>query len=227
VEPFKVVEGVFQVGGPELTAPEDCSVYLLDLGEPVLIDAGAGGNPSALLRNLEKLGYGRGDIRALVLTHAHIDHAGGAAFLAERLGIPVYAHHLEAEVLEQGDERRSAANFYGMRLQPCKVKHHLKGEGGEIPLGFSPLHWLHTPGHTPGSISLWAQAGVNKVLFAQDVHGPFYQAFGSDLDQWESSMRKLLELEADVLCEGHFGVFRPASEVREYIEYYLRSYGRL
>ncbi len=227
MEPFKVVEGVYQVGGAELSAPEDCSVYLLDLGAPVLIDAGAGGDPAKLLRNLEKLGYGPGDIKALVITHAHIDHAGGAAFLAEKLGLPVYAHRFEAEVLEQGDERRSAADLYGMRLQPCKVAHRLEGEGGIIPWGFSPLHWLHTPGHTPGSISLWAQAGINKVLFAQDVHGPFHRAFGSDLDEWERSMRGLLELEADVLCEGHFGVFRPASEVRSYIQYYLRSYGRL
>jgi glyoxylase-like metal-dependent hydrolase (beta-lactamase superfamily II) len=226
MDPFKVVEGVYQVGGAEITAPEDCAVYLLDLGAPVLIDAGAGGNPKALVRSLELLGYSPGDLKALVLTHAHIDHAGGASFLVEKYGLPVYAHHLEADVLEEGDERRSAATFYGMPLRPCKVSHRLEGEGGDIPLGFSPLHWIHTPGHTPGSISLWAQAGMHKVLFAQDVHGPFYQAFGSDLDQWEASMRKLLQLEADVLCEGHFGIFRPAGEVRSYIEYYLSSYGR-
>jgi glyoxylase-like metal-dependent hydrolase (beta-lactamase superfamily II) len=66
-----------------------------------------------------------------------------------------------------------------------------------------------------------------KVLFGQDIHGPFYASFGSDLDAWGTSMRKLLELEADILCEGHFGIIRPASEVRAYIEDYMRDYNKL
>jgi glyoxylase-like metal-dependent hydrolase (beta-lactamase superfamily II) len=69
--------------------------------------------------------------------------------------------------------------------------------------------------------------GLYKVLFGQDIHGPFYASFGSDLDAWGKSMHKLLDLEADILCEGHFGIIRPASEVRDYIEDYLRSYGNL
>lgn len=226
MEPFKVTEGVYQVGGPEMTAPEDCCVYLVDLGAPTLIDAGSGADVEGLRDNLEKVGYPPASLKALVLTHAHIDHAGGAPWFVEKYKLPVYMHELDAPVLERGDGIRSAANFYGMDLKPLKVRHLLQGERGVLQGGFSPLHWVHTPGHTPGSISLWAEAGLNRVLFGQDIHGPFYDVFGSDLDAWAASMRALLDLGADILCEGHFGIRRPSSEVRLFIEDYLHSYGK-
>jgi glyoxylase-like metal-dependent hydrolase (beta-lactamase superfamily II) len=62
------------------------------------------------------------------------------------------------------------------------------------------------------------------VLFGQDIHGPFNKAFGSDIDLWKESMHKLLALEADILCEGHFGIYQPKEKVRDYIERYLEEY---
>jgi glyoxylase-like metal-dependent hydrolase (beta-lactamase superfamily II) len=62
------------------------------------------------------------------------------------------------------------------------------------------------------------RAEGKKVLFGQDLHGPFSSGFLSDLHDYQDSMQKLLDLEADILCEGHFGVFKPAEEVRKYIE---------
>ena len=227
MEPFKVAEGVFQVGGPGMTAPDDCCIYLVDLGRPVLIDAGAGTEPEKLVRNLEGLGYSPRDISLVVLTHCHIDHVGGAPYLANRFGLPLAIHELDAPPVEEGDNRRTAATWYGVDFPPTPVKQHLKGGEGTIAGGSSPLRWLLTPGHTPGSVSLLVDNGLFKVLFGQDIHGPFYASFGSDLDAWAGSMRTLLELDADILCEGHFGIIRPASEVRGYIEGYLRNYGKL
>jgi len=63
-----------------------------------------------------------------------------------------------------------------------------------------------------------------RVLFGQDIHGPFNRAFGSDLSAWRKSMQALLALDADILCEGHFGVYSPKSRVRAYIEHYLEEY---
>ncbi len=215
------------VGGPELTSPDDCCVYLVDVGRPILVDAGAGRSAPLLARNLEELGYPPGELSLVVLTHCHIDHAGGASYFLERYGIKVAAHEMDARPLREADGRRTAAQWYGVDLEPLDVGHVLRGEEGEFPGGATPLRWVHTPGHTPGSISLYLNNGLYTVLFGQDIHGPFYASFGSDLDAWATSMRRLLELGADILCEGHFGVIRPASEVRGYIEGYLRSYGRL
>jgi hypothetical protein len=64
-----------------------------------------------------------------------------------------------------------------------------------------------------------------RILFGQDIHGPFFAEFGSDIGLWQTSMEKLLALKADVLCEGHFGVYRPNEKVTDYIERYLDEYG--
>lgn len=222
----KITEGVFQVGGPQLTSPDDCCFYLVDTGRPILVDAGAGTEPRKLVANLESLGYSPRDIELVVLTHCHIDHIGGAAHLAQRYSLPMAIHELDAAPVEEGDSRRTAATWYGVDFAPLKIKHHLKGGEGAFEGGATPLRWVHTPGHTPGSIALYLDNGLFRVLFGQDIHGPFNASFGSDLGDWAASMRRLLELEADILCEGHFGIIRPSSEVREYIEGYLRNYGR-
>ncbi len=222
----KITEGVFRVGGGDLTSDEDCFVYLVNLGKPILIDTGAGRSIRKLAENLEELEVGPDNLSLVVLTHCHIDHVGGAHFFWDRFGIPLAAHQLDASTLEKGDPLRTAANWYGMEMRPLKVSVKLSGAEGSLDAGGTRLHWIHTPGHTPGSISLWVDNGLFRVLFGQDIHGPFHASFGSDLDLWAESMRRLLELNADILCEGHFGVFRPASEVRRYIMEYLKDYGK-
>jgi len=84
---------------------------------------------------------------------------------------------------------------------------------------------LQTPGHTPGSLSAYVRIGRKKILFGQDIHGPFHPDFLSDIEEWSRSMHKLLNLEPDILCEGHFGVISPASQVRSYINSYLQQFG--
>jgi glyoxylase-like metal-dependent hydrolase (beta-lactamase superfamily II) len=94
-----------------------------------------------------------------------------------------------------------------------------------LEIGGQKLVILHTPGHTPGSVSIWLDRSGRRILFAQDLHGPLVEAFGSSLPDWDCSSRKLLDLEADILCEGHFGVYRKKEAVRAYIESYRDHYG--
>ncbi len=54
----------------------------------------------------------------------------------------------------------------------------------------------------PGSLSLYRDRGEKRILFGQDIHGPFLPIPGSDIETWRRSMIKLVELEADILCEG-------------------------
>jgi len=99
----------------------------------------------------------------------------------------------------------------------------LKGEREEMLLGDLKFNFLHTPGHTPGSISVYIDTKDGRVLFGQDIHGPFSPAWGSDLLAWGTSMHKLIDLKADVLCEGHAGVYR-GKEIEEYIESCLERF---
>jgi glyoxylase-like metal-dependent hydrolase (beta-lactamase superfamily II) len=216
--------GVYLIGSPDTTSPEDCCVYLLDLGDLVMIDAGAGGSVSAILENIDSLGLSQNRISAVVATHCHIDHIGGIPKLRERTGCQVIAHKLDSKAIETGDPAKTAADWYHTTFPPTcvdyqltEVREVLKFEKGEILC-------LHTPGHTPGSISVVLDRDGKRVLFGQDIHGPFSDSFGSDLAAWKKSMEILLGLKADILCEGHFGIYRSEPEVEQYIRHYIDLY---
>jgi len=221
----EIIKGVYLIGGPGITSADDAAVYLLDFsGDLVLIDAGAGRSSSQIVRNIEMLGLSPANISHLILTHCHIDHIGSAPFFKKQYGTKILIHELDAGAVESGDSLKTAANWYGTTFPPMAVDQKLKGRQETLKFGQEELHCLHTPGHTPGSISLYLDREGKRVLFGQDIHGPFHAAFGSDIKAWRKSMQILLDLDADILCEGHFGIFQPKQKVRGYIERYLEEY---
>jgi len=221
----EIISGVFLIGGPGITSADDAAIYLVDFaGELVLIDAGAGRSSSQIVRNIEMLGYHPEAISSLILTHCHIDHIGSVPFFKKQYGTKIIIHELDAKAVESGDSRKTAANWYGTTFPPIAVDQKLKEEHEILKFGQEELHCQHTPGHTPGSISLYLDRAGKRVLFGQDIHGPFHRDFDSDIKEWKKSMHKLLALEADILCEGHFGIFQPKERVRSYIERYLEEY---
>lgn len=221
----EIVSGVYLIGGPNVTGADDAAVYLIDFGSDlVLIDAGAGGSASQLVRNIEMLGLDPKTLSHVILTHCHIDHIGAAPFFREKYKAKIVIHELDAKALETGDSVRTAANWYGTTFPPTKIDRKLTGEREPLKFSNEELHCLHAPGHTPGSIAVYLDRSGQRVLFGQDIHGPFHKAFGSDIEAWKKSMQTLLALEADILCEGHFGIFQPKNKVRDYIERYLEEY---
>lgn len=221
----EIISGVYLIGGSAITSADDAAIYLIDfVGDLVLIDAGAGRSFSQIVRNIEMLGLNPANIHHLILTHCHIDHVGSAPFFKKQYGTKILIHEFDAQAVEKGDSRKTAANWYGTTFPPTRVDQKIKGEHEILKFGQEEIHCLHTPGHTPGSISLYLDRTGKRVLFGQDIHGPFHKDFDSDIDVWRKSMRKLLDLNADILCEGHFGIFDSKERVRSYIERYLEEY---
>jgi glyoxylase-like metal-dependent hydrolase (beta-lactamase superfamily II) len=221
----EIISGVYLIGGPGITSADDAAIYLIDFaGDLVLIDSGAGRSASQIVRNIEILGLNPANISHLILTHCHIDHIGSAPFFKNQYGIKILIHELDAKAVEIGDSLKTAANWYGTTFPPTKVDRKLSCSHEILRFGKEELHCLHTPGHTPGSISLYLDREGKRVLFGQDIHGPFHAAFGSDIEAWKKSMQILLALDADTLCEGHFGIFQPKERVRGYIGRYLEEY---
>lgn len=221
----EVHDGVYLVGSSDLTSPEDCCSYLVDLGDLVLIDAGAGKSASAILENVESLGFRAKELSAVVVTHCHFDHIGGIPKIKKQTGCQVIAHELDAGPMEKGDPIRTAARWYSASFPSTRVDYKLTEVREVLKFEKGELLCLHTPGHTPGSISVILDRHGKRVLFGQDIHGPFDDSFGSDLASWRKSMEILIGLKADILCEGHFGVIKPEQEVEAYIKGYLRQYG--
>jgi len=224
-KPERIVEGVWLVGGPNISLSEDATVFVIDFsGELVMIDAGAGRSARTLVRNIEAAGLDPAKISTLILTHCHIDHIGAAPYFREAFGCRLAAHELDARAIEEGDPVMTAANWYETEFPPTPIDIRIRGDHEVLHYGGEELHALHTPGHTPGSLSLCLDRGGKRVLFGQDIHGPFLPSFGSDVSRWRKSMEKLLALDADILCEGHFGIFQTKEQVSKYIRNYLRQY---
>ncbi|HOM29943.1 MAG TPA: MBL fold metallo-hydrolase [Deltaproteobacteria bacterium] len=223
----KVARGVYQVGGSDLSDPSDAAIYVVEDGSHLaMIDCGAGMAPCSIVENIEEAGLDPRTIETLILTHCHVDHIGSVSFFRERYGCTVVAHDLDADPIERGDPGPTAAGWYGVKLPRVKVDRRLYAGSEVVLVGETELHCLHTPGHTPGSVSVYLDRDGTRILFGQDIHGPFSTEFGSDMTAWRASMEALLALGADILCEGHFGIYAPRERVERYIRGYLDRYAR-
>jgi glyoxylase-like metal-dependent hydrolase (beta-lactamase superfamily II) len=210
------------VGGDGFTSAEDAAVYLIRFGKRVaIVDAGCGGQTERLAANIRACGIVGQQVDYLLLTHCHFDHTGGAEALRSRYGCAIVVHAADAGALESGDTRRTAASWYGTEMPPLSVDRRITGGEARIDLGERPVTAIHTPGHTPGSVVYLVESDGQRVLFGQDVHGPLHEDFGSDPDAYRQSLIKMADLEADILCEGHYGVFRDAQRVSAFIRSFL------
>lgn len=219
--PQEVCPRVHQVAGPELSHRADCQCYAVALGRGVLIDCGSGPGWPRIRDQLRAAGHDPERLETLVLTHAHLDHIGAAGQVKAASGCTICAHALDSAAIASGDPRRTAADWYGLALEPQPVDHQIEGHRASLDYPDGRLELLHTPGHTPGSMVAYLDTEAGRVLFGQDIHGPFHPAFGSDKAGWRRSMQAVLELEADILCEGHFGIFHGRNRVRDFIESHL------
>jgi glyoxylase-like metal-dependent hydrolase (beta-lactamase superfamily II) len=216
-----ITDEIFQVGGYGFTDPSDAAVYLIAVGgHAALIDSGCGRTTDLLLANVEAAGIGANKIEWVLLTHCHYDHAGGAAALRDQLRCRVAAHALDAPYIESADDEVTAANWYDASMSPCIVDRLFSASRETIELAGRPIDAMAIPGHSPGSVAYVLSSCGRRVVFAQDVHGPLHPSLLSNRDDYLASLQRLLDLDADILCEGHYGVY----EGREAAAHYVRRF---
>ena len=219
---MKITGEIFQVGGGELTSPGDAAVYLIHFdGRCALVDAGCGDSVTQILKNARRCGADPDRIEYLLITHCHFDHTGGADEVRRRTGCRIVAHEQDVRFMEKGDSVVTAAMWYGAEMKPFRVDRKLTQPRETLSLGDRPVEAIHTPGHSPGSVVYLTESEGLKVLFGQDVHGPLDERLLSNREDYLRSLELLLSLEADVLCEGHFGVFRGKDKVAGFIQSFL------
>ena len=214
----KVTEHVYRVGD------SGCSVFLVNTQSDdglILIDCGMS---LEMIKGITKVGLKPTEIGHCILTHFHIDHIGACHDLKEYgKSIKFYAHQLDAKAIEEkGYDSKTAASWYNVEYIPISLEKKITQDGEILHFGNYDFKCIHTPGHTPGSICVYLEIDNKRILFGQDIHGPFYPAFDSNLEDYQKSMKKLLNLDIDILCEGHFGIFQPANEVYKYIKKHMK-----
>jgi len=217
---MKIADRIHIVGsgrlGFNLTDDFDCHVYLLDGGdEYALIDAGGGRDLAGILSQIEIDGLDVRRVRKLLLTHAHADHAAGAAGLKTQLGLEVYASPLAARYVREGDERAislDAARRAGVypsdfAFVPCPVNQEAS-EGASIQVGDLTVEVLETPGHASGHLSYVLRRNGFTSVFCGDAvffGGKILLQGTWDCSIQESirSVEKLAALSIDRLFPGH------------------------
>lgn len=146
---------------PVTSFAQNCSIIWCDeTMEGALVDPG--GDPEKLLAQVEKLDI---KLTKMLLTHGHLDHAGGAADIKAKLGLPIIGPHKEDKFwLDQIEDN---AAQYGMTgLKCCKPDQWLD-DGDSVDVGNVTLEVYHTPGHTPGHVILFDR--THRVAFVGDV----------------------------------------------------------
>jgi glyoxylase-like metal-dependent hydrolase (beta-lactamase superfamily II) len=219
----RITDEVYLIGGGVANAfglsdDPDCHVYLVDGGnELALIDCGmaSGNSMERILGNVVADGLDPEKITKIIVTHYHMDHAGGAAHFRERLGVEVVAPADAAHALRTGDERAvaldvaKAAGFYAAdyRFQPVEVGHEVR-ESDRIPVGSLELEVFETPGHCDGHVSLLLHGRVRRYLFAGDAvfsggRVVLQNIHDCSIQKSAESIAKLARLEFDALLPGH------------------------
>jgi hydroxyacylglutathione hydrolase len=140
---------------------QNCSVvWDEDLGRGAVVDPG--GDVETIIQAIAKSGA---TIEKILLTHGHIDHAGGAAALKERLGVPIEGPHTDDLFLLQSLDQSGAQ--YGMAdVRPMTPDRWLK-QGDDVTVGGLAFSILECPGHTPGSVVLFNRE--HRFCFMGDV----------------------------------------------------------
>jgi hydroxyacylglutathione hydrolase len=179
-------------------------------------------DPGGDLANIEEaIAQSGAKVEKILLTHGHIDHAGAATELAEKLAVPIEGPHADDGFL-LADLASTGRNF-GMAARAVTPDRYFK-EGEAVTIGDLTFDVLHCPGHSPGSVCyIWRRgadapsgfAFVGDVLFKGSV-GRTDFPYGSHADLIRAIKTKLLPLGDDVafLC-GH-GPMSTIGEERAY-----------
>jgi metallo-beta-lactamase class B len=153
-EPFRIAGNLYYVGANDVT-----SFLITGPQGDVLIDGGYPGTAKMIMASIARLGFKITDVKILLNSHAHIDHAGGLAELQKAAGAQLWVSEGDADVVAAGgagDPSLGRLSFLTylpfMRYPPPRVDHRFK-DGAVVRLGPIELTAHVTPGHTPGCTS--------------------------------------------------------------------------
>ena len=226
----RLADGVWWVGNGGwgqsrlLSKPGDCNVYLVEAGSGlVLVDTGSGPDAAEIFANIEAAGFSPKDISAILLTHAHGDHSGGAAWIRGMTGAAVYSGAVTARALATPEVNMIGGlkPFERFVVTPFAVDTYLSDEA-DFEIGDVRFKAFFTPGHTIDSLCYLAEVKGRRILFAGDtvignqrrgdiLEGRVFKGmlgwldghWSAPLTTYQASLKRLIDLEPGLLLPGH------------------------
>lgn len=208
---MEIIPNVYQI------THRSTNIILIAEEELTLVDTGFRGSHSRIISFIQSLGRSVEDISLIIITHNHLDHAGSLAELKKLTKAKVAAHKADISDSENQLPYPKIARRL-LHIPPFSILRPLvyakpsdvdiQLEGGEVLSPLGGLQVIHTPGHTPGSISLFSPQ--KKLLIVGDALNNRRQNLrlppkfvSTDLTQAVDSVKRIAQLDFDILCFGH------------------------
>lgn len=238
-------EDIYLIDHYHLSRPEIIASYLVRDEVPALVEVGPTRTVERLLSGIEEAGMRPEDLRLLLVTHIHLDHAGASGELVRRFPhLKVYVHGVGAPHLQDPSRLiRSAQRIFGDDLDrlwgpvvPVAGEAvHVVQDGERIPLGRRTLVALDTPGHASHHVVYWDEERGD--VFTGDIAGvslpgvpyvrPPTPPPDLDLEAWSRSIQRVRSLRPRRLLLTHYGPKTDVEEVLDQLEERLHATGRL
>jgi hydroxyacylglutathione hydrolase len=172
-----------------VVGPIQCNCYIISdsvTKQAYVIDPGA--ESKELLSYLEKKHF---DLKALLITHAHLDHVGGIEMIHSSIKVPICYHSGDRLLYEN---LKMQADLFGFSLRELQASQPTVGEptlehNQKFPFASGSVNVIHTPGHTPGSVCFQAE-GERSVLFTGDT---LFEGSIGRTDLWGGSFEQIID----------------------------------
>lgn len=209
VEPFRIAGNIYYVGAADITS------YLITTPKGhILIDSGFIETVPQIKANVARLGFKLSDVKIILNSHAHYDHAGGIAELKRLTGAKLYASEPDSLLLANGG--KGDPNFADRYpFEPASPDVVFK-DGKQVRLGDVTMKALVTPGHTRGCTT-WSTDATEKgkrlsVLFVCSTSVPGYSLVNNEkhptiVDDYRATFRRLGALKPDIFLGSHGSIF--------------------
>jgi hydroxyacylglutathione hydrolase len=168
-----------------------CSnIYVIGKKDVTLVDTGVGNKMNPIFPQLEELGFKPSDVKQVIITHTHHDHASGMFRILDEISPKIFVHK---------DDTRYVKESFGELLVEVD-------EGDTIETELWPVKVYHTPGHTPGGMCLHNEE--HKILISGDTVFPdgYYGRYDGETGSLSAiieSLMRLTELDCEVMLPGH------------------------
>ena len=165
VEPFRIAGNLYYVGNSSVSA------HLIDTGEGlILLDTTYPQTVYLLLESIRRLGFDPGDIKYIMHSHGHYDHFGGTRAIVELTGAKTFLGAADIEFLTERPELTWAPEYGVDFHEAFEVNTALAG-GETVKLGDAAIECVHTPGHTPGTMSWFFDVREKGKSYRVGAHG--------------------------------------------------------